>query len=74
MQTRRMVPAPPTRRLRRQLGSTPRLLRGPIEWLKLVAGRLFDDAELQGSAKVAVLGQTVAAELFGQADPMGRTR
>ena len=36
----------------------------------LSEGRLFDAAELQGSAKVAILGQTVARELFGDADPI----
>ena len=39
------------------------------EW-PLVAGRLFDGAEVQGSAKVAIIGQTVARELFGDADPL----
>ncbi len=42
------------------------------EW-PLADGRLFEDAEVQGSAKVAILGQTVAAELFGDADPLNRT-
>jgi putative ABC transport system permease protein len=36
----------------------------------LAEGRLFDAAELQGSAKVAILGPTVARELFGDADPI----
>jgi putative ABC transport system permease protein len=31
-------------------------------------GRNFDDADLAGSAKVVLLGQTVARELFGDAD------
>ncbi len=39
------------------------------EW-PLASGRLFEGAELQGSAKVAVIGQTVARELFGDADPL----
>ncbi len=39
------------------------------EW-PLASGRLFEAAELQGSAKVAVIGQTVARELFGEADPL----
>ncbi len=39
------------------------------EW-PLAAGRAFEDAELQGSAKVALIGQTVAQELFGDADPI----
>ena len=39
------------------------------EW-PLAAGRAFEDAELQGSAKVALIGITVAQELFGDADPI----
>jgi putative ABC transport system permease protein len=36
----------------------------------LASGRLFDTAELSGSAKVAWLGATVARELFGEQDPV----
>jgi putative ABC transport system permease protein len=36
----------------------------------LESGRLFEAAELQGSAKVAIIGQTVATQLFGEADPI----
>ncbi len=39
------------------------------EW-PLSSGRLFDSAELAGSAKVAWLGATVAHELFGEQDPV----
>ncbi len=39
------------------------------EWL-LADGRGFDAADIQGSAKVAIIGQTVARELFGDADPL----
>jgi len=39
------------------------------EW-PLSEGRSFDAADLQGSAKVAIVGQTVARELFGDADPL----
>ncbi len=39
------------------------------EWA-LESGRLFEAAELAGSAKVAIIGQTVARELFGDADPL----
>ncbi len=39
------------------------------EW-PLESGRLFEDGELQGSAKVALIGRTVAQELFGDADPI----
>ncbi|WP_249660990.1 ABC transporter permease [Variovorax sp. PCZ-1] len=36
----------------------------------LSSGRLFEGAEIQGSAKVAIIGTTVAAQLFGDADPV----
>jgi putative ABC transport system permease protein len=36
----------------------------------LLSGRLFDGAELAGSAKVVWLGATVARELFGDTDPV----
>lgn len=36
----------------------------------LAAGRLFEDAEMQGSGKVAIVGQTVARQLFGDTDPI----
>jgi ABC-type antimicrobial peptide transport system permease subunit len=39
------------------------------EW-PLQSGRLFEESEMQGSAKVALIGQTVAQELFGDADPV----
>ncbi len=36
----------------------------------LATGRGFEAAEVQGSAKVAIIGQTVAQQLFGDADPI----
>jgi putative ABC transport system permease protein len=39
------------------------------EW-PLSSGRAFEAAEMQGSAKVAIIGQTTAQQLFGDADPM----
>jgi putative ABC transport system permease protein len=36
----------------------------------LAGGRAFEAAEMQGSAKVAIIGQTVAQQLFGDADPL----
>ena len=36
----------------------------------LTSGRLFDTAEMAGSAKVAWIGATVARELFGEQDPV----
>ena len=42
------------------------------EW-PLAEGRSFDEVELAGSAKVAVIGLTVAQQLFGDADPIDQT-
>jgi putative ABC transport system permease protein len=39
------------------------------DWV-LSSGRAFEAAELAGSAKVALIGQTVATQLFGDADPL----
>jgi putative ABC transport system permease protein len=39
----------------------------------LARGRFFDAREASSGAKVAVLGATVARELFGGADPLGST-
>ena len=39
------------------------------EW-PLSSGRFFEAAEMQGSAKVVIIGQTVAQQLFGDADPL----
>ncbi|MEG1969489.1 MAG: ABC transporter permease [Burkholderiaceae bacterium] len=36
----------------------------------LAAGRGFEDAELAGAGKVALIGQTTAEKLFGEADPI----
>ncbi|HSV36336.1 MAG TPA: ABC transporter permease [Ramlibacter sp.] len=41
------------------------------EW-PIAAGRAFEAAEMQGSAKVAIIGQTIAQQLFGEADPVGQ--
>lgn len=36
-------------------------------------GRMFSDADVKNAAKVAILGQTVVDELFGDVDPLNRT-
>ncbi|MCX7902386.1 MAG: ABC transporter permease, partial [Burkholderiaceae bacterium] len=36
----------------------------------LAAGRLFEDQELSSAGKVALIGQTTAEKLFGDADPI----
>jgi len=38
----------------------------------IASGRVFDEREIRTRAKVAVLGRTVAKELFGDADPVGK--
>ena len=42
------------------------------EW-PIAEGRLFSQSEIRGAAKVALLGQTVATTLFGEANPVGQT-
>ena len=39
------------------------------EW-PIATGRMFEQAELTGSAKVLIIGQTVATQLFGDSDPL----
>jgi putative ABC transport system permease protein len=50
------------------IGATPDYMEAR-DW-PLTSGRLFEAAELNGSAKVVLLGQTVAVQLFGDADPL----
>ncbi|HYN62813.1 MAG TPA: ABC transporter permease [Rubrivivax sp.] len=50
------------------MGTTPDYME-VRDW-PLSAGRNFEPAEMAGSAKVVVIGQTVARELFGDADPI----
>jgi putative ABC transport system permease protein len=40
---------------------------------ELAGGRAFDEADESGHRRVAVLGQTVAQNLFGVGDPLGQT-
>jgi putative ABC transport system permease protein len=40
--------------------------------LSLSTGRMFDEGETKQGKKVAVIGQTVADNLFGDADPLGQ--
>ncbi len=49
-------------------GTTPEYLE-VRDW-PIAEGRSFEAAEMAGSAKVAVIGQTVATQLFGDADPI----
>ena len=41
------------------------------EWA-LGAGRIFEEGELKGAAKVAVIGETVARKLYGDGNPVGQ--
>ena len=43
-----------------------------VEGGEVFAGRFFTDEEENNLAKVAVLGSTVARELFGESDPVGQ--
>ncbi len=46
---------------------------GEFIWNKPIAsGRFFNDAELAGSGRVAVLGPKLAKTLFGEQDPIGQ--
>ena len=42
------------------------------EW-NLAYGRMFSRADVKNASKVAILGQTVVNELFGDVDPLGKT-
>ena len=39
----------------------------------IASGRAFEPQELSGAGKVAIIGQTVATQLFGDADPIDQT-
>ena len=51
-------------------GTTPDYLK--IRDLSMLSGRAFTDEDVAGAAKVALLGKTVANNLFGDADPVGQ--
>ena len=52
-------------------GVTPEYLVAR-EW-DVVSGKMFGPEDVDAAAKTAVLGQTVALNLFGDADPVGQT-
>ncbi len=52
-------------------GVTPDYLEAR-DW-PLSTGRMFEPAEVAGAAKVVVIGQTVATQLFGDMDPLDQT-
>jgi putative ABC transport system permease protein len=51
-------------------GVTPEYLEAR-NWV-IATGKVFEPADLSGSAKVALLGETVARNLFGDSDPIGQ--
>lgn len=51
------------------LGETPNF--PTVRDWAVVAGRFFSEDEIRTRARVAVIGQTVARNLFGDADPIG---
>jgi len=52
------------------VGSSPGL--PSVRDLDLATGRYFNDADVKRKQKVAVLGYTIAQELFGDANPIGQ--
>ena len=50
------------------LGSTPDIL--PVRTWEMQSGECFTEADVKSAAKVCILGQTVAKELFGYSDPI----
>jgi putative ABC transport system permease protein len=52
-------------------GTTPEYL--DVRQWPLVSGRPFEPAEMAGAAKVALIGATVAKQLFGAADPLDQS-
>jgi len=53
------------------LGTTPRFL--DVRSWALSAGSSFDDSDVRGATRVALLGQTVVKNLFSDEDPVGKT-
>ena len=52
-------------------GTTPDYLE-VSSWL-VASGAMFDDSDVRGATRVAMLGQTVVDNLFGPEDPVGKT-
>ncbi len=51
-------------------GVTPEYLE--VRQWEIAAGRSFDATDMAGAAKVCLIGQTVARQLFGGVDPVGQ--
>ena len=52
-------------------GVTPEYL--DVRQWPLASGRIFEPGEMQGAAKVCLIGATVAKQLFGSADPLDQS-
>ena len=52
-------------------GTTPEYL--DVSSWGVADGTVFDDSDVRGATRVAMLGQTVVDNLFGAEDPVGRT-
>ncbi|TAN54380.1 MAG: FtsX-like permease family protein [Betaproteobacteria bacterium] len=52
-------------------GVTPEYLE--VRQWEIAAGRGFDATDIAGAAKVCLIGQTVARQLFGGVDPVGQS-
>jgi len=52
-------------------GSTPSYLQ--VRSWGLAAGYMFTDSDVRAATRVAILGQTVVKNLFGDEDPVGKT-
>jgi putative ABC transport system permease protein len=52
-------------------GITPEYL--DVRQWPLASGRVFEAGEMQGAAKVCLIGATVAKQLFGSADPLDQS-
>ncbi len=51
-------------------GVTPEYI--DVRQWELASGRVFDASDMAGATKVCLIGQTVARQLFGGADPLGQ--
>lgn len=53
------------------VGTTPDYTT--VRDVKVASGRFINETEMARSAKVVVLGESVASELFGEVDPLGQS-
>jgi putative ABC transport system permease protein len=53
------------------VGTTPDF--PSVRGVELAGGRFFNETEVERSAKIAILGARLAADLFGAADPVGQS-